>query len=242
MDATCRRAVELGLPSIAFTDHMDWVRGRKGLFDATGYFECIERCRAAYPALRILSGVELGEPHNYPEEAREVLSGPFQRVLASVHCVQWKGRAHDASERGFLTRQNVDAVYRLYLTEVKRLAASDIPFQVLAHLDYPKRYWPAASRYDEQAYEGELRDALRALAARGAALEINTTRGGDPARYLCPGPGVVRWWREEGGEAVSFGSDAHSAELLAAGFAIAQQAAEAAGFRPQEHITGFWLR
>jgi histidinol-phosphatase (PHP family) len=103
MEETCRRAAELGLPSVAFTEHADWIRGKEGVFDAEGYFDSIERCRAACPGLRILSGVELGEPHRYPEEARTLLAKRFDRVLASVHCVEWKGETMDACEEGFLT-------------------------------------------------------------------------------------------------------------------------------------------
>ena len=74
------------------------------------------------------------------------------------------------------------------------------------------------------------------------ALEVNTTRGGDPARFLCPGPVVLGWWREEGGRAVSFGSDAHSPDKLATGFEMARDVVAAAGFKPQDDPNGFWLR
>src|SRR4029453_12388790 len=84
MERSCARAVELGLPSIAFTEHLDHTRWmvdigaieadhhlaalatRDGLvtppkFDAHGYWEVIERCRARFAGLRILSGLESGE-------------------------------------------------------------------------------------------------------------------------------------------------------------------------------------
>jgi histidinol-phosphatase (PHP family) len=242
MDATCRRAVELSLPSIAFTEHCDWVRGPEATLDVAAYFECIERCRAAYPGLRILSGVEMGEPHLYREQAEALLAAPFERVLASVHCIAWEGRQVDASERGFLTPENADAAFRLYLGGVLALVESEQPFEVLAHLDYPKRYWPPGFSYSEAPYEDEFRTILRAAAKRDAVLELNTTRGGDPARCLCPGPVALGWWREEGGRAISFGSDAHSPEKLVAGFEHAQAVAEAAGFKPQDDPLAFWLR
>ena len=242
MGESCRRAVELGLPSIAFTEHADWVRGPEAVVDPVGYFESIERCRTAYPNLRILSGVEMGEPHLFPEAARKLLLAPFDRVVASVHCVEWQGGWVDASERGFLTAANVEDVFDLYLREVLALMESDQTFDVLAHLDYPKRYWPSEPRYDEAPREQEFRRILRAVAARGAALELNTTRGGDPARFLCPGPTVLKWWREEGGHAISFGSDAHRPEVIAAGFQLAQAVAAEAGFEPREDPNGFWLR
>ena len=232
MEESCRRAVALGLPSIAFTEHADWIRGPQAVFDVEGYFGCIDRCRAAYPGLRVLSGVEMGEPHLFPDAARELLSAPFDRVLASVHCVKWEGRSVDAAHPGFLSPANVDAVFQLYLREVLALLESGQPFQVLAHLDYPKRYWPAEPAYDESRYEDEFRAILRASAARGVALEVNTTRGGDPAsRFICPGPVVLGWWHEEGGRAISFGSDAHRPDAIAAGFDLAQRLATEAGFK-----------
>lgn len=240
MEATCRRALELGLPSVAFTEHVDWVRGTEAVLDVPAYFECIEECRAKFPGLRILSGVELGEAHRYPDLARALLQAPFDRVLGSVHCIEWGGDFIDASQPGFLTPGECREMFRRFLAETLALLESDQPFDVLTHLDYPKRYWPREAAFSEADFEDGYRRVLRAAAKRGAVLEINTTRGGPPERYMCPGPIVVRWWREEGGRAVSFGSDAHSPDDLAAGFVLAQAAAEAAGFRPAADPLAFW--
>ncbi|HLF71644.1 MAG TPA: histidinol-phosphatase HisJ family protein [Dehalococcoidia bacterium] len=243
MDETCRRAVALGLPSIAFTEHADWSRGEDAVVDMPAYLECIERCRAAYPSLRIMSGVELGEPHLHSERVREILGvAPLDRVLGSLHFVKSRERSGDASEKGFLHPDDVDEMFRGYLREMVTMLESDVRFEVLAHLDYPKRYWPQQPAFDESRFEDDLRTVLRAAARRGVALEINTTRGRAPERYLCPGPRVLRWWYEEGGGAVAFGSDAHSADKLAAGFDLAAEVAEAAGFKPQDDPSAFWLR
>jgi histidinol-phosphatase (PHP family) len=242
MDRTCARAVDLGLPAVAFTEHADWIRGNEAVFDAAGYFECLELCRASYPELRILSGVEMGEPHRYPEEARALVAIGFDRVLASVHCIEWRGRTADAAEPGFLVPSAVADMFSLYLREVRSLIDSDIRFDALAHLDYPKRYWPEDPAYDEALFEGEFRELLRAAASRGVAVEINTTRGRDPVRYLCPGPAVLSWWREEGGRAVCFGSDAHTPEHVGAGFGRAQDVAALAGFKPGADPLASWTR
>jgi histidinol-phosphatase (PHP family) len=52
----------------------------------------------------------------------------------------------------------------------------------------------------------------------------------------------VRWWREAGGQAVQYGSDAHQPDRVAEGFAIATQMVEAAGFKPASDPTGHWRR
>jgi histidinol-phosphatase (PHP family) len=246
MEATCRRAEEYGLPGIAFTDHADFVAVHDGQheLDVAGYLEAIERCRSLFPDLRIMSGVELGEPHLYPEKTSAVLAaGRFDRVLGSVHCIRVDGRPRDLSERGMMTVPVAVAHYRAYLEEVLALARSSQPFEVLAHLDYPRRYWPHGElRLDEAEFEEEYRAILREGARRGTVLEVNTTRGAEAPRGLCPSPTVIGWWRQEGGEEVSFGSDSHEPAKIAAGFLTAAAAVDAAGFRPAADPAGHWRR
>jgi histidinol-phosphatase (PHP family) len=81
-----------------------------------------------------------------------------------------------------------------------------------------------------------------ALARSGRALEVNSSRAMGPPRGPCPGPLPLRWWHEAGGEAISFGSDAHRPEDLAAGLSDAAAVAEAAGFRPGDDPVELWLR
>ena len=59
---------------------------------------------------------------------------------------------------------------------------------------------------------------------------------------LCPGHIVLRWWREAGGQAVSFGSDAHDPDKIAAGFEPARQMVESLGFKPAKDPTDYWRR
>jgi histidinol-phosphatase (PHP family) len=53
---------------------------------------------------------------------------------------------------------------------------------------------------------------------------------------------VIRWWYELGGAAISFGSDAHDPTTVAAGFALASELVEGAGFRPAADPIDFWRR
>jgi len=75
---------------------------------------------------------------------------------------------------------------------------------------------------------------LRALARSGRALEVNTVV---PLR-----PEIVRWWHEAGGEAVSFGSDAHAPAAVARDFAASAAMVEAQGFVPGRDRHDFWRR
>ena len=257
MELTCARAVALGLPGVAFTEHLDhtaWrvtgddlatspvLAARAGpdgvltppVFDAVGYLGAVERCRELFPGLRILSGLEVGEPHRHAAQVAAVLSvGRFDRVLGSLHALPDRGGF--AEPPGLLEHREPGDVLGEYLAEIPRLVAGSDVFAVFAHIDYPVRFWPATGEpFDPYIFEGEFRQALRSLADGDRVLEVNTRL---PLR-----PEIVRWWREEGGAAVSFGSDAHLPAALAAGFREAVHMVEAHGFRPGRTAEDFWRR
>ncbi|GIF18317.1 histidinol-phosphatase (PHP family) [Actinoplanes tereljensis] len=257
MERTCARAVEIGLPAVAFTEHADWtvwsaveenldhLPRLKALrtpeltvtpppMDVAGYLECVDRCRHRFPDLRIITGIEVGEPHRHPAAVAALLdAGGFERVLGSLHCLPLD--AGFAEPPAHLRRRAAADVVRDYLAEVPRVIAGSDVFGVLAHIDYAVRFWPAdGDPFDVSDFEDEFRAALRALADSGRVLEINT--------WGPPRPELVRWWRDEGGEAVTFGSDAHLPDLLGRRFAEAVAVAEAHGFRAGAHPYDRWWR
>jgi histidinol-phosphatase (PHP family) len=242
MERSCERALEIGLPAIAFTEHADWALVHEGqhAVDIAGYLEAVERCRAKFKSLRILTGVELGEPHWFPKETAAVLAAaPLDQVHGSIHCIRLDGNLLDASQ--FRRRPGIDfpRAVREYFRETLAMVDSGQPFETLAHIDYPKRYWlDGLAPYREEDYEEEIRAILSAAARTGRVLEVNTTRGDK----LCPDLTVVRWWRELGGQAVSYGSDAHQPDKVAGGFELATQMVEAAGFKPAPDPMALWRR
>lgn len=251
MRRACERAIALGLPAIAFTEHLDftvWTEDDRahgeGLtsrlhaqqlpIDTDGYAAELAECRDRFPDLRILSGVEVGEPHLFAASiAAHLRSSPVDRILGSLHSLPDDGRLVGA---GRLLYPDPDATMRRYLAEVVRMIESSDVFQVLAHVDFPRRYWPGGrERFVEKEYEEEYREVFRALAGSGRALEVNTS---SPLASV----DQVRWFREEGGEVVSFGSDAHGASAVGQRFDLAVDVVEAAGFRPGRDRFDFWRR
>ena len=163
MERSCARALEIGLPAIAFTDHADFVKVHPDQYcvDINGYLAAIDECRAKFPGLHILSGVELGEPHWFVKETADILAaGPLERVHGSVHCVRIDGELIDASDfRHQDSSFDIARATREYFKEVLAMLEAGQPFETLAHLDYPKRYWlPGAAPYREQDYEEEMRE------------------------------------------------------------------------------------
>ena len=97
MVRSCEQALAVGVPAVAFTDHLDftdWTDGdqigtenldphrydRMHLLDVPGYLASLDECRQRYPDLRILSGVEIGEAHLWAASAGAL-------VAASQFCL-----------------------------------------------------------------------------------------------------------------------------------------------------------
>ena len=253
MERTCARAVQVGLPAVAFTEHVDFTvwgardnppataasiatRERVRPLDVDGYLASIQACRERFPGLRILSGIEAGEPHHFAGSVAAVLDGGrFDRVLGSLHSVVHEGRLVGVDR--VLRQLDPDAVMRGYFAELFALVENSDAFQVLAHCDYPRRSWPTGQvgQYREADFEEEYRTVFRALARSERALELNT-------RSPLASVTLMKWWYEEGGGAVSFGSDAHVPLRVGEHFGVAVDVVEAAGFRPGRDEYDFWRR
>ena len=183
MRKACERAIAQGLPAIAFTEHLDftdWLENdratREGLLgrhpahqmpiDVEGYFAELDEVRDRFPGLRIWSGVETGEPHLFAASVAAHLRGsPVDRVLGSLHSLRLDGRLVGV---GRLLYADPDETMRRYLGEIVQMIESSDVFQVLAHVDFPRRYWPSGQeRYAEKDYEEEYRAVFRALASTG---------------------------------------------------------------------------
>jgi histidinol-phosphatase (PHP family) len=250
MVRSCEQALALGLPAVAFTDHLDFTEplpedrvsiegldphryARMCLLNVSGYREAVDQCRERFPGLRILFGAEIGEAHLFNASTAR-LAGEFDRILGSVHAIPLDGRL-TASEDIFRLLPPEDAMRRYFAEVVRLIAGSDV-FQVLAHLDFPRRMWPvSAGPYQEKAFEAEYRAVLEALAASGRVLELNTK---SPMASV----ELLRWWRDAGGTAVSFGSDAHQPWRVGDKFKEAVSVAEAGGFSPGRDPFDFWRR
>ena len=222
----CASAVKAGLSEICITDHFD-----------CGYKECREVISASYasiaraalefePVLKVKRGAEVGEATQRHDDEKFLLDNyKFDCLLGSMHNI----------------RGNVDFYYmdvlpdpegmiRMYFEELIEMCET-CDFDVLAHLTYPLRYKAFLGIKDLSIYDKEITRIMRLLADTGRALEINT--GGVRIRdYGLPAPteDLVRLFKTLGGEIITFGSDAHSADVVAADFDVAVAVAKAAGF------------
>lgn len=242
--ALCEAALRQGLGAIALTDHWDgFPPGVRDAGFAPHFMDSrdfwalhgeklqleIEEAREHYAGrLRILYGVELGQPQLDPAQTRTFLDAhKFDFVLASEHL---NGDSKDYYTLDY-TQVDIDALMRecfeLELAVVRSGAADAI-----AHIDQPVRLMRGmAFDIGLTAYREQIAELLREMAARGVALEINTHGLRNWYRRVSPPEWVLPLFRDLGGELVTTGSDAHRASDVGAGIREAKALAEACGLR-----------
>ena len=237
-EAMCRRAIALGIPEIGLSEHWDVGPYEKNqrFFQPESWYIELERLRRLFFGKLILrAGIEIAEPHLYPQPAAEVLMrAPFDYVLGSVHFVG----SHFLFDETYFRSHTADDAYRSYFTEVETLLqTADI--DILAHLDVPVRTAKPIFGYDPARYEDQIRCILRMVIDRNLALDVNAAGLRKPAQNLMPDPLILKWYASMGGERVTLGSDAHAASQVGLHLDAALEAVRAAGVK---HITQFERR
>jgi histidinol-phosphatase (PHP family) len=209
----CRQAIHLGIPEIGFSEHWDVgpYEKRPRFLDIEAWWREIVRLREVFAGqLTIRAGVEVAEPHLYPEETAEALSRcPFDYVLGSVHFVG----SHFMFDQAYYRAHNADEVYMSYFDELEKMLDSP-DIDIVAHLDLPARTGKPIFGYEPGRYEDRIRRILSRIIQRSLALDINTAGCRKPAQNLMPDPRILGWYAELGGSRLTLGSDAHEASQV----------------------------
>lgn len=237
MEEMCRRAGELGLFRYTVSDHCECNKYEEAPRHESGYRQVaarawaqMEECRQRFPGLKLLRGIELGQPLQALSAAEDALSGrEYDFVIGSVHNVAGEKDFYYLGRHG-LPPERWDALLTQYFREIEEMARWG-GFDSLAHITYPLRYIPAGEGGpDFSSHREELEAALTALIRAGKALEMNTSRLTKRDAPAMPELEVFTLYRSLGGKLVTLGSDAHCAEDLAQGIDAGMELLKRAGF------------
>lgn len=232
MQSQCEAAVARGIRQIAFTEHEDYnpTDPTSFYFKHADYMAELQRCRALFDGrLVIRAGIEISEPHRYPNACGPVLAEyEWDFVLGSLHWLSKEVNTY--LPEFFLHTGDWRHSMRIYFAETVRLVETG-DFDVLAHIDYPMRYNRdlIVGEYDIRDFENDVRPILAAVIAQGKGIEINTNpmRSG---RRPNPADAVIHWYREMGGELLTIGTDSHTPAHTGLHMPEAIAIARAAGF------------
>lgn len=237
MEEMIKKGISLGLTSMCFTEHMDmdyvYIKPEEqGIFELNtdSYLYELATLKSKYEGqIKILFGVELGvQPHLRRELALYAKSFPFDFIIASSHLCNGK----DPYYPYFYERRSDEEAYREYFTSILGNLKAFNNFDVYGHLDYVVRYGKTKdAEYSYEKYQDILDQILETLLEKEKGIEINTGAISYQLKDLNPCTGIIRRYRELGGEIITIGSDAHDPDNIARGFDRAASLLTECGFK-----------
>lgn len=239
MREMCQAAIDQGIAEIGFTEHFDlFPRGAPwtNRLDLPSWSLEIENCRRAFDgSLRILRGLEFGEPHLFDDEFQRVAAQyPFDYILGSLH---WVGE-YNIFDPKYFQRGYFDS-FGDFFAELEQMTSKP-RFDVLSHFDVVARqgvlHFP---QYNPTNFETQIRRILQNCVNHGIALDLNTSAMRQKAQIMTPNYQVLKWYKELGGDRVTLGADAHLASDVGAHFSEALNLLESVGLK---HLSSFKKR
>lgn len=229
------RALSLGLEGLYFTEHEDPDAPPSECdfsVDFDRYFASLQKLRETHAGrIRIGIGVEYGIQPHLPERLKRLSwEYPFDFIIASLHNLNGMDPYYPSYFEGRTERDCYEEFFRVQYETLRKCDPAS--FDTLGHMDYIVRYGPNRNKfYSYEAYADYIDPILRLLIENGKCLEVNT--GGLKYGLGEPNPctGVLKRYRELGGELVTAGSDAHEPEYLGYRFDYAAKLLQALGFR-----------
>ncbi len=236
IDRIVESAIARGINEISLCDHCDIDGILDGIyppFDADGARNDIFKAKEKYAGkIQINYGVELGQAHVRPKETAELLDKyGYDFIIGSLHNMR------DYPDFYFLkyemmTPEFIDYLVKRNIKELCEIVELGM-FSTLAHITYIQRYLTRSGvKFDFKPYYDDLSVLFNKLILSGKALEVNTSglRRGD---ITMPGRELITLYRECGGELITIGSDAHTADDVGKGIEEAAAMLRELGFKSQ---------
>lgn len=244
MEHMVRQGIQNGLEGITFTDHMDYHfpltysnwKSEDGLppftFDVERYLACLSELKEKYRGkIELFRGVEIGLKEDAWKENLELSRNPsFDYVIGSIHLVDDMDPYYPEYWEAWDEKKGLLRYFETTYENVRSLG--ELHIDTLGHLDYIVRYSPSGYElYSYRLFSDIIDEILKLLIEKEISLEINTSGYKNGGPMPNPGEEVLHRYKELGGERITFGSDAHTPELLSGRFADAEKIAKNTGFR-----------
>jgi histidinol-phosphatase (PHP family) len=226
-----RRALEIGLKEIGFTDHSpmrqdgfdDW-RMRADQLDE--YVEKVRKAQKDFPALIIRLGLEVDYLPGHEDWIRELATRhPWDYFIGSVHYVSDGWAVDNPNKLSEWKNRDPWEVWSVYFERLTK-AAETGSFEIIGHADLPKKFGHKPTRDCTPLYERFLTAAKK----HNCAIELNTGGLRKDCKEIYPSREILQLaFQKE--VPITFGSDAHAPEEVGMNFKEAIQLARTVGYK-----------
>lgn len=207
-----KAAIDAGLKEICFTDHIDreFAEKETQMFTAEDYAAAYDHLSS--DKLLIRRGIEYGmRPGKQDFMDADLAMRNFDYVIGSVHYAE----DIDVYFAPYWEGKTVEQACQVYLEHIYECVKCHDNFDVLGHLTYisKARANPTHELVPYPRHREIVDEILWLLAAKGKGMEMNSS-GVDRCGGFLPTADYFRRFKELGGEIVTIGSDAHTADRV----------------------------
>lgn len=242
MEQMIERALELGLKTLCFTDHMDYdyplVSEYNFEFDPEEYVRLLKKLKEQYHnKIEILTGIELGlQPHLTERMSTLINRYDFDFIIGSSHLVDHTDPYYSEYWENRTMKEGVGRYFESMIENCKAFHN----FNVYGHLDYIIRYVPkrlidkgngSMADYSYHDFTDLLDELLKTIISYDIGIEINTAGLKYGLGFAHPKYEVIKRYKELGGELITIGSDAHKPEHLCYDFHVVPELLKNLGFQ-----------
>lgn len=229
MEDVIKRAIQIGVKHITFTDHLEYNTDRFSL-NCKEYCDTIYRYKEKYKNdIEILLGVEVGYQNHVKDEIEEIVnSNPFDFVLCSTHSVDKINVPDKKYFEGYTKKE----AYTRYFESMLETTKNFKNFNSYGHLDYIIRYGNFENNkviYSD--YKCILDEILKNIINNGSGIELNTSGYRYGLDTIHPNMDILKRYKELGGEVITIGSDSHRANDVCKDFDKAYEMLKYVGFK-----------
>jgi histidinol-phosphatase (PHP family) len=228
-----KAAKKQGIDYLCFTDHVDIGHKVLGFARFPNNYDIEEELETVRKKVNadISLGLEIGDNM----KKRDVITGTLKYwkldyVLLSLHLVD----GVDCYDKRYFQNRTREKSYRLYLETMLESVKNFPDYDGCAHIGYCGRYSPYLPEETRPLRYSDAPDVvdeiLKTLIERDKALEINGS-GLLKGMETLPEIGILRRYKELGGENIITGGDEHRAEDAGRSIRQCYELADSLGFK-----------
>jgi len=233
-----RRALEVGLTEIGFSDHSpmrrdDFDNWRMKFSELDEYVEKVRRAQKEFPQLTIRLALEVDYLPGHEDWIRELATRhSWDYFIGSVHYVSETWDIDNPAKLSEWKSRDTFEVWTAYFERLTMAAASGL-FEIIGHADLPKKFGHRPTQDCTPLYE----KFLTAAKQHNCALDINTAGLRKDCQEIYPSREILRLAFAKG-VPITFGSDAHAPGEVGLDFAEAIQLTREVGYTHSNRFAG----